>query len=159
MNLVYARENLGTKWWYNPSIFLAGPTCRHGEHDCSSWRPEALNAINHTGFEGNVFIPEDRGGGFDEGNYDTQVEWEWSHLDNATVVMFWVPRNLETLPGFTTNVEFGMYVASGKITFGAPPDAEKITYLKRLCQRHSIPVYSTLRSLCMASVAKAVSEA
>lgn len=41
-------------------------------------------------------------------------------LERASVIAFWVPRDLERLPGFTTNVEFGGYVGSGRVVYGRP---------------------------------------
>jgi hypothetical protein len=36
---------------------------------------------------------------------------------------------LETLPGFTTNVEFGRYVGSGRCVYGRPEGAPHTRYL------------------------------
>ena len=43
--------------------------------------------------------------------------------------MFWVPRVLPDMPAFTTNVEFGYWLHSGKVIYGRPDDATKIKYL------------------------------
>ena len=43
--------------------------------------------------------------------------------------MFWVPRDPTTLPGFTTNVEFGRYVGSGRCVYGRPDRAPHTRYL------------------------------
>lgn len=143
---VYAREPL------DKSIFLAGPTPR--DKETPSWRPEALALLEESGFDGKVFIPEDRDGQakFD---YDDQVRWEWEALAQATVAVFWVPRELTRMPALVTNVEFGMLAASGKIVFGAPPDAVKMGYLKALASRYGFPVYADMKSTLMAAVAKA----
>ena len=75
------------------------------------------------GFPGVVLIPERRDwvSSFD---YIDQVEWEFTCLEAATVIAFWIPRDLISLPGFTTNVEFGRYVGSGKCVYGRPASAE-----------------------------------
>ena len=54
---------------------------------------------------------------------------EYAHLENCTVVVVWVPRNLDTMPAFTTNVEFGSYVRSGRMIYGRPDNAVKCDYL------------------------------
>jgi len=74
----------------------------------------------------------------------TVSEWEWSGLALSDVVMFWVPRNMQTLPGLTTNVEFGMLVESGKVVLGTPNDGEHNGYLQRLATRFLIPQAHTL---------------
>jgi hypothetical protein len=56
-------------------------------------------------------------------SYLDQVEWEYAGLESCTAVAFWVPRQLPTLPGFTTNVEFGRYVDSGRCVYGRPDGA------------------------------------
>jgi len=107
---------------------LCGPTPR--SVGVASWRPEALRLLAESEFgkDGTVFVPEPRSGEF-TGEYDSQVSWETEALNRADVVLFWVPRDLATLPAFTTNVEFGMWRKSGKVVFGAPPEAPKNRYL------------------------------
>ena len=45
--------------------------------------------------------------------------------------MFLVPRKIDTMPAFTTNVEFGFYLAvrPEEVLYGRPDDSEKNTYL------------------------------
>ena len=57
------------------------------------------------------------------------MEWEYEGLERCSVIAFWVPRVLDTLPGFTTNVEFGRYVGSGRCVYGRPDHAHKTRYL------------------------------
>lgn len=113
------------------SIFFAGPTPRLKE--VQSWRPEALAILEELGFDGFVFVPET--GDWDWcKNYEEQVHWEWQALSRAACTLFWVPRDLETMPAFTTNVELGFMAAlrPGKIVLGAPQDAPKMRYLRKL---------------------------
>lgn len=105
-NLVYAPEPLPSLVGAR-SIFLAGPTPR--SQDVKSWRPEAVRLLTEAGFTGTLLLPEDRGGVF-HGDYDTQVEWETEALQRATVILFWIPRDLATMPALTTNDEW----ASGR---------------------------------------------
>lgn len=146
MNVTYALQPL-TK-----SIFLAGPTPRSA--DVSSWRPEALALLrDKLQFEGTVFVPESPDGR-PHTEYDHQVSWEWEALNQATVVVFWVPREKATMPAFTTNVEFGFLVASGKLVLGAPPHAEKMGYLRALAARYSVPVFDSLEGVLTEAVAR-----
>ena len=50
-------------------------------------------------------------------------------LSNASVILFWIPREFPDMPAFTTNVEFGYWIHTGKILYGRPNEAKKIKYL------------------------------
>jgi hypothetical protein len=137
-----------------PSIFLAGPTPRSAE--VVSWRQEALRIAERLGFSGTLLLPErqDWAQAFD---YDHQVEWEHTCLEAATVIMFWVPRDLVTLPGFTTNVEFGRYVGSGRCVYGRPAGAAKNRYLDWLYHKLTgATPQTTLDSTVRTAVARAL---
>ena len=111
-------------------IFLAGPTPRTDE--VVSWRREALTILTELGYEGAVYVPETADWGW-LGDYDGQVHWEWKALGMAACTLFWVPRNLENMPAFTTNVEFGFMLAMhpGRVVLGSPPGAPKMRYLHK----------------------------
>ena len=55
--------------------------------------------------------------------------WERIALTEAIVILFWIPRELPDMPAFTTNVEFGYLLHSGKVIYGHPNNAKKIKYL------------------------------
>lgn len=55
--------------------------------------------------------------------------WEREALTESTVIMFWIPRSLPDMFAFTTNVEFGYWLHSGKVIYGRPDNAAKIKYL------------------------------
>lgn len=108
------------------AIFLAGPTIR--DRVITEWRVEALKIFAELKFDGIVYIPEYLDMEIND-EYVRQVMWERNALAAATVILFWVPREIKLLPGFTTNVEFGYWIHSGKVIYGRPDDAEKIKYL------------------------------
>lgn len=147
---VYAYEPIPA----GPSIFLAGPTPRSA--DVPSWRPHAVRHLEQTWASGrlSVLIPEPRNGEWAT-DYEDQVGWETYGLDTATVILFWIPRCLRTLPGFTTNVEFGLYARSGRVVLGAPPDCpnpERNRYLIWVAERYGVPVCTTLAEAARAAV-------
>jgi hypothetical protein len=123
MNVVHSDQVLELR---PPSIFLAGPTPRRPE--VPSWRSEALAILQDLGFAGTVLVPERRdwSASFD---YLDQVEWEFAGLEAATILAFWVPRDVDKLPGFTTNVEFGRYVGTRRCVYGRPEGAAYTCYL------------------------------
>ena len=140
--VVMAREPIPS----GPSVFLAGPTPRAAE--VPSWRPGAIDALDRwAGTDAlTVLSPESRGGKR-AAEYDDQVGWEHAALSASTVILFWIPRDLATLPGFTTNVEFGLWAASAKVVLGCPPhcpNPERNRYLIWHAHRLGVPVRETL---------------
>lgn len=128
------------------SIFLAGPTPRSPE--VPSWRPEAIRLLAEMWLGPGplvVFNPEPLGPPED---LDGQYGWEMQARAAATVVAYWIPRDPKTLPGFTTNTEFGYDVASRRtVVLGCPPncpDARRNRYLIYLARDHGVSVRETL---------------
>jgi hypothetical protein len=143
ITLVWAREPIPN----GPSVFLAGPTPRAGG-PVPSWRPTAIDLVNTTWAGGPlaVLTPESRGGVRAE-HYDDQFEWETAARAAADVVLFWIPRDLESMPGFTTNVEFGHDVTTGRVVLGCPPDCpnpERNRYLVHLARHYGASVCESL---------------
>lgn len=117
-------------------LFLAGPTPR--DDQTPSWRPEALCILEKLGYDGHVYIPERRGGGWHH-DMTEQIEWEEAGLKRADCILFWIPRVMATMPGLTTNVEFGMWCQSGKVVLGSPPGASHVGYLHYYAQKLAVP--------------------
>ena len=108
------------------SIFLAGPTPRG--NNVISWRTSACKYLEDNGFDGVVYVPE-YSTWKPKADYVDQAEWEREALSNASVIAFWIPRSLPDMPAFTTNVEFGYWIHTGKVLYGRPDEAKKIKYL------------------------------
>jgi hypothetical protein len=171
MQIVYAREPFPEKW--SKSLFLAGPTPRRS--GTPSWRPEALRILQSLGYDGVVFVPEDRnvsGCGVDPENYEPQIAWEDEGLRRADVILFWVARDLSldlppditidlsprqdgtrhvnlkdllSMPGFTTNIEWGAWFESGKVALGYPEKAPKMGYFHTKAKWLGLPIKHTLK--------------
>ena len=133
MKIIYANQPIVAN---KPSIFLAGPTPRDAT---LSWRPAALDFFKLADWDGIVYVPEDESGQW-KNSYDEQVEWEEKALVAATCILFWIPRDLTTMPGFTTNVEWGWWYKSGKVVLGYPKEAPKMRYLDYHARKHNIPI-------------------
>lgn len=146
---VYAQQEPPTG--FKKSLFLAGPTPRSA--DVASWRPYALRVLQEMEYDGVVFIPEDEDGKWKE-NYIGQCDWETKYLRMADDIVFWVPRDLDTLPGYTTNVEFGRWMESGKVSYGAPKDAPKVKYFEYHCRRLNMPAFASLEQVLAHSLEK-----
>ena len=122
MKVVHSDETAKVEY---PSLFLAGPTPRSPVVE--SWRPKAIHILEKLNYKGMVFVPEYKNWGAVD--FIKQVEWEWRALEYCTRIVFWVPRNMETMPALTTNVEFGSYIRSGRAYYGRPDGCPHNTYL------------------------------
>jgi len=149
IKLVYSDQKLPTK--IVKTIFLAGPTPRN--NNVESWRKEAIDIFRSKGFNGHLLIPEPSNGKF-EHEYTDQINWELEAMNMADVILFWIPRDLKDMPAFTTNVEFGKWVESGKIVFGFPEEAEKMRYLEYLALDNGVEIFNDLDSLIDEAIQK-----
>jgi hypothetical protein len=149
LEIVYALEEIK---YDKPSIFLAGPTPR--SNSVTSWRPQALRIIEDLGFDGYVLVPEPRNGSFENWDYIAQVEWEIQGLETCSKIVFWIPREMATMPGLTTNVEFGRYSERRpkEVILGYPPNAVHVRYLGWLAEKQNIPVYDNLEITLLKSI-------
>jgi nucleoside 2-deoxyribosyltransferase len=135
---------------FHKSLYLAGPTPR--ETTVSSWRPQALHLLESFGYDGVVFLPESQDG-TRSGDYDRQVEWELEAMRRSDMILFWVPAERETLPAYTTRVEFGLQVHSGKAILGIPQDAFKTRYMEQLAKKYRLAAHHTLEETVEAALA------
>lgn len=152
MKIIYTPEKITEERSKEISIYLAGPTYR-GPHDHrKSWRSDALKILKEKEFKGIIYVPELSPGLQPVGwTYSRQIDWELDAMKESTVILFWIPRDLEELPAFTTNTEFGEWMKSDKIVAGAPGDAPKNEYIRERCSRLDIP-WSISLSDCISNV-------
>ena len=119
---------------FKKTIFLAGPCPRKREDFPLDWRNEAFKILESLNFDGTVITPSN----IDYQEYrkyhpDTlrkQTEWEYKMMHNCTALVFWIPRDLERWPAFTTNIEFGEFHDKENVFCGWPKEAPKNDYIK-----------------------------
>ena len=142
MDIVFAHE----EWDKDaPSIFLAGPSPR--QKGDINWRPAALTILDVLGFTGGVFVPLPRDGEWKSSEKVSQWDWEDEYLQKAESIAFWIPRDLVRAPGFTTNIEFGEYMKSGKIAIGSPLHAKGMGYIRHRAEKLEIPTFHGLKDV------------
>jgi hypothetical protein len=148
--VVYAGEEPPASW--HASMFIAGPMPR--DPALPSWRPETLQLLAD-GWRGDgvlvVFVPEPRDRHHPPEGYVSQV-WEERWMAVVDVILFWVPRNMQNLPGLNTNLEFGRNEANGRVVLGLPPEAVSVHYLRRAAETHGAPVRDTLAGTVAAAL-------
>jgi hypothetical protein len=147
VNLTYRLEKLPAA--ETISLFLAGPSPRSPHVE--SWRPAAISLAEENLWNLSkitLITPEPRDGVYPK-NYDDQIDWEFDARAAAAAILYWIPRDVVNLPGFTTNVEFGYDVATRpeRVVLGCPPDCpdpEQNRYLIYMARHHNVPVRETL---------------
>lgn len=151
MKIIYSQQPIPTR--ITKSIFLAGCTPR--DKETPSWRKNALTFLENLGFDGTVFVPEFEGDVISENlDYSAQIEWEEKCLNISDVIVFWIDRNLTTMLGLTSNIEYGKWMDSGKVMLGYPETAEKMRYLEYYAEKLFIPSFRTMQSLLISAVDK-----
>ena len=139
MKLVYTLKKIIPN---QKSIFLAGGTYRtqqlQNDSSVHSWREQAITYLKQHGFNGTVYIPQFVDGKLPQGwTLDKQIKWQSSALQNSTIILFWIPRDLKNLPCFTTNFQLGQWYKSGKVVVGSPKTAQKNEYLQWKCKHQA----------------------
>ncbi|MFB9659949.1 nucleoside 2-deoxyribosyltransferase domain-containing protein [Glycomyces mayteni] len=150
--VVVVHANETPPQWWDAAVFLAGPLPR--DPGVASWNPEAIALLRDQWTRPGrlvVFTPELREGVLTD--YTGQIEWEHRAMHDADVVLFWVPRDLATMPALTTNIEWGIWYATGKVVYGAPPEAVKNEYLRHLAESRGVPVAERLGDTVAAALA------
>lgn len=139
---VHSGEEPPGQW--TASLFLAGPTPRSDE--VASWRPEALAGIRRRWNQPGrlvVFVPEPRDG-TRWPDYDANRAWELRWGDRADVVLFWMARDMRTMPALTSATEWGLWHPSGRVVLGTPAEAERVRYTQAGAAEHHVPTTDTL---------------
>jgi hypothetical protein len=148
--VVCAGEEPPDTW--QASIFIAGPMYR--DPAIASWRPGVVELLRE-GWQQDgtlaVFVPEARDRHHPDPGYASQV-WEERWMAVVDVLLFWVPRDMQRLPGLNTNLEFGRNESSGRVVLGLPPEAVSVHYLRRAAQTHGAPVHDTVRATATAAL-------
>ena len=136
---------------FHKSLYLAGPTPR--DATVASWRPEALQLLKSLGYGGVIFLPESQDR-TRNGDYNQQIEWELEAMRRSDVLLFWVPAEKDLLPAYTTRIEFGLQVHTGKVVLGIPQDAFKTHYMERLAKKYRIAAHGTLEETVQTALTK-----
>lgn len=150
MEIIYSLEDFDIN---KPSIFLAGPTARIdtdselGRGTVTEWRSKLLQELSaevvavidpEIDSQLQILIPENIQDNPDW-TYSRQVSWEEKALKASTIIVFGLFRS-ESLPGFTSNIEFGKWFEIGKdkLVVGGNDWEGRNNYIKEYLNRNSM---------------------
>ncbi|MFZ2050422.1 MAG: nucleoside 2-deoxyribosyltransferase domain-containing protein [Solirubrobacteraceae bacterium] len=125
-------------------VYLAGPIDR--ESPATDWHGEAIRELRSAEFDGSIVVPAPRPGSVERRDAAEQISWEHAAMSRADAILFWIPRVLWSLPGLTTNLEWGIWHDSGKAVLSAPPNAPRMRYLRFHAERVQAPQADSLRA-------------
>jgi len=123
-------------------VYLAGPVDREAPE--TDWHAHAITELRTSGFGGSIVIPVLRPGTAKRPGADARIAWEHAAMSRADALLFWIPRALWTLPGLTSNLEWGIWHDSGKAVLGAPAEAPRMRYLRFHARRMGAPQADSL---------------
>lgn len=134
--------------------FLAGPTLN--DKKALSWRVKAIEMFDYFNFSGTLYIPEVENRLYYNKKIGTrEMQLDHKILNNADIVMFWIPRSDDMLALYT-NVEFGYLLNKGNLVYGRPNDAVMCEFLdflykeklgKDYCETLEDTVKETIKTL------------
>ncbi|MET3987574.1 nucleoside 2-deoxyribosyltransferase domain-containing protein [Streptomyces sp. PvR034] len=150
VDVVYVGQEAPASW--AAAVYLCGPTPVDPAEP--SWRPDAVAALR-AAWAGTgrlvVFLPEPApGGGYPP--YAAQIAWEEEAMRRSDAILFWIPRDMERLPGLVSNIKWGAWSGSGRAVLGAPPQAERMAYLLHFAGALGVPVERTLGGAAAAAL-------
>lgn len=161
LNIVFSDQPFPVE--ITSSLFLEGPSPRNNlEYD---WKMDAVDYLEKTNFNGTVFIPVPKDKFYGKGDqagwtYTNQIAWECKARNVADIIVAWVAREIDRekedlgMPGFTTNIEFGEDLSSGKLMYGRPDSAKKCNYLDQRYKEIHLPIYNNLHHLLDAAITR-----
>ena len=135
------------------AIFLAGP-CPRSDYANNDWRTEAFKILENLCFTGPVITPTNDCYNPDNPDFlKNQTAWEYEAMHKASAIVFCLDRS-DKNPGFTTNVEYGIYSRYPSCFVFCPEDNTKGAnrYIKIDCEKKGIPVFTTLEDTLSAAV-------
>lgn len=133
------------------AVFLAGPCPREDYEKNDVWRKEAYSIFEDIGFDGDILNPTNKNYGLMK-DLTKQTDWENEAMHKASAIIFYLERT-EKNPGFTSNIEMGMWLKSNNIFVCIPDDSRKKNanaYIRIKCDQAGIPVFNTLEETIIA---------
>lgn len=133
--------------WYKTvhSVFLAGAI---DMGSAVNWQDQVTELVQ--GHSLVVFNP--RRSEFTADTLDEQIKWELEHLDKATTVFMWFPKDAKAPVAM---LETGLFLNSGRLIVGAEDGFYRRRNLELTCEYCKVPLYNTI-GLCIAALLRRV---
>lgn len=136
------------------AIFLAGP-CPRSNYREADWREKIYDLFDALEFRGVLINPtNDKFDAYNSDELRLQTDWEHEGMKRASAIIFWMDRSNDH-PGFTTNVEIGMWLGKKGVFAAMPPECTKNAnrYIRIKLEEAGQKVYDSLEDAIQAVVA------
>lgn len=136
------------------AIFLAGP-CPRSNYREADWREKIYDLFDALEFRGVLINPtNDKFDTYNSDELRLQTDWEHEGMKRASAIIFWMDRSNDH-PGFTTNVEIGMWLGKKGVFAAMPPECTKNAnrYIRIKLEEAGQKVYDSLEDVIQAVVA------
>ena len=136
------------------AIFLAGP-CPRPNYREADWREKIYDLFDALEFRGILINPtNDKFDTYNSDELRLQTDWEHEGMKRASAIIFWMDRSNDH-PGFTTNVEIGMWLGKKGVFAAMPPECTKNAnrYIRIKLEEAGQKVYDSLEDVIQAVVA------
>lgn len=135
------------------AIFLAGPCPRFNYRE-ADWREKIYDLFDALEFRGVLINPtNDKFDTYNNDELRLQTDWEHEGMKRASAIIFWMDRSNDH-PGFTTNVEIGMWLGKKGVFAAMPPECTKNAnrYIRIKLEEAGQKVYDSLEDVVQAVV-------
>jgi len=146
--IITSPEKIDDKKGNNVYVFLGGPI-----QGAPNWQPNICNDLS--GYK-NLVVTNPRRKSLDKSkfNFDEQVKWETEYLNEADILIFWIPKEEEKIEGRmygqTTRFEIGEWISkcNKKIIIGIDEEFPMKKYIKnRLEKDYNVKVLNTYKEV------------
>lgn len=133
------------------AIFLAGP-CPRSNYRETDWREKIYDIFDSLEFHGTLINPtNDKYDATNKDELKIQTDWENEGMKRASAIIFWLDRSA-THPGFTSNVEIGMWLGKKGVFVAMPPECTSNAnrYIRIKLEEAGQKVYDSLEDVIQA---------
>lgn len=125
-------------------LFLADSTFQQDKLN-SSWRIDAIQLLEQLGYDGIIYLSEEREGSPGSTFLDDEAKVRWTRgaLMRSDVIVFGLPEDLKGPPDIVMGVELGWLMESGRIILAMPSEREARN-LHLYIQQFAVPYYTQL---------------
>jgi hypothetical protein len=134
-------------------VFLVD-SASHQDMRGNSCQVDAIQLLEQLGYDGIVYVPEEKKGSSNTTPLDDEARIRWVHgaLMRSDVAVFLFSEEVELILNMPMGIELGWLMESGRLVLGLPLETEKFLALRVYAKISHIPCYETVRETLFAAI-------